>query len=264
MARLIWGNIEDKLYETGLDRGVLYVDNVGVAWNGLVSVEENPSGGQAKPYYLDGYKFLNRSQTEEFEATINAMYSPVEFDVCDGSFFLHKGMAITQQPKKPFGFSYRTMVYTADADTPPVYKIHLIYNALAEPTQRSNFSLTGNIDVNPLSWHITTRAEPVYEGRISSHFVINTSDIFPWAISALEEILYGNELEPPRLPSPIEVNALVNEWTTKLIVTDFGDGRYKLDGSDEVIDLSIDGQFEVTAESVTIIDGDSYTLSSTL
>lgn len=103
MTRLSWGNVGERYYESGVDRGVLYVAGAGVAWNGLVSVDENPTGGEARPFYIDGIKYLNLPAKEEFEATISALYSPVEFDQCDGVGSMAPGLSAGQQRRKPFG-----------------------------------------------------------------------------------------------------------------------------------------------------------------
>jgi hypothetical protein len=141
VARLDWSAIGERFYETGIDRGVLYVGEDGFVWPGLISITESPSGGDAKPFYLDGIKYLNISAAEEFEGTINAFFAPAEFNACDGTVSVHNGLFATQQPRKPFGLSYRTRVGNDIDGAEHAYKVHLVYNALAAPSERENSTL---------------------------------------------------------------------------------------------------------------------------
>lgn len=205
MPRLTWGATGQRFYETGVDRGVLYVDTQpGVAWPGLISVPESPSGGDARAYYIDGIKYLNISSAEEFEATINAFASPAEFAPCDGTTAIHNGLFVTQQPRKSFGFSYRTMV-GSDLDPDYGYKIHLVYNALAAPSQRSNNTINDSSEPDAFSWDISTRP-PTFTGyKPTAHFVVESKATAPYRLAAFEDILYGNDTNLPRLPPAQEL-----------------------------------------------------------
>lgn len=208
MARLTWHDPGKRYFETGVDRGVLYVGaNDGVAWNGLVSFEEKPSGGQPQPRYIDGVKYLNASAPEEFEATLSAFYSPVAFDVCDGWAPLSTGYNASQQPRVSFGLTYRTRVGN-DLDPEGDYKIHLVYNAMVAPINRSYSTVDDDPEPEVLTWDITT--SPIFHEGIAptAHFTLDTRVAPAWLISAVERFLYGSDTTPPRLPMPTTILSL--------------------------------------------------------
>lgn len=243
MARLNWRAVGERFFEGGVDQGVLYVDdNPGVAWNGITAVDEQPEGGQAKPYYMDGIKFLNLSDPEEFVATLNAYYSPPEFDVCDGSWELRPGILATQQPRKHFGLCYRTKIGNDLEGLDHGYKIHIVYNAQAEPTQRSNNTLTNDPDLDPLSWRLTTAPIHLSGAVWSAHIIINSLTTHPGVLAQLEDILYGTPTTPPRLPLPEEIVGLVgvilgiDGGHPDLPGTEFLDGGYIPAAQTEYID----------------------------
>lgn len=208
MTQLVWDNVGERFYETGVDRGVLYLDNQGFSWNGLISVQENSSGGDPQPYYVDGYKYVNVASSEEFEATIEAYSAPREFAVCDGSVELYNGLTVTQQRRRPFGFSYRTKIGNDVDGVDHGYKIHIVYNALAAPSERSNQTIKDPPEPTTLSWAITTTPPKLTALKPSSHFVIDSTKTDPGVLSDLEDILYGTELTDPDFPTPAELIAL--------------------------------------------------------
>lgn len=209
MSRLTWGAAATRYYETGVDRGVLYVgSDPGVAWNGLISVDESPSGAEPKPAYLDGIKFRNISSSEEFEATISAFSSPQEFGVCVGNASIQNGLIATQQPRKKFGLSYRTLVGNPLVGTDLGYKIHLIYNALAGPSSRSSNTVADSAEPIAYSWPVTTLPPALAGYKPTSHYIIDTRYAAPEDVTALEDIIYGDPSFAPRLPTPTELVAL--------------------------------------------------------
>jgi len=209
MPRLVWGAIGERLYETGLDRGVLYIeDDPGVPWNGLISVSETPDGGEAKPYYLDGIKYANVSTAEEFAATINAYYYPREFAPCDGQANIQNGLIVTQQPRRSFGMTYRTRIGNDVEGADFSYKIHLVYNALTEPAQRSNQTLGGSADPSSFTWSITTKPPTITGYKPTAHLVIDTRYTDPEILVEIEDILYGTEADLSSLPAPDELIAI--------------------------------------------------------
>lgn len=211
MPRLSWGDVGEKFYETGVDRGVLYVSGEpGVAWIGLTSVDESPSGGEAKPYYIDGVKYLNLSAAEEFEATINAFNSPNLFWACDGIASVQNGLFVTQQPRKQFGLSYRTVVGNDVNGPDHAYKIHLVYNALAGPSSRNNATLGDSSDPTTFSWSITTLPPSIIGYKRTSHLVIDSRLTDPEVLTEVENILYGNDSDSSNLPSPDDLIAIFN------------------------------------------------------
>lgn len=201
MARLNWGVATERFFETGIDRGVLYTgDGVGVPWNGLTSVSESPTGGEAKPAYIDGYKFRNIASSEEYEATIEAFSSPKEFGPCDGSRAIHNGLIATQQPRQAFNFSYRTLVGNAVEGPELGYKIHLVYNALAGPAQRSNGTVSDSVEASRMSWGVTTLPPSLTGMKPTAHFVIDSRETPRGLLAAIEDILYGTEVNSARMP----------------------------------------------------------------
>lgn len=209
MSRLAWGTSGERYFETGVDRGVLFIgEEPGVPWNGLTAVQEEPTGGEPRPFYLDGYKYLNVSTAEEFAATINAFSAPSEFAVCDGRLGLGNGLFVTQQPRKPFGFSYRTLVGNDIQGTDHAYKIHLVYNALAAPATKENTSVTNSVTPQTMSWKIST-TPPLLTGiRPTAHMIIDSRYTPSGLMREIENILYGTEEVDSRLPPMAELQEL--------------------------------------------------------
>ena len=208
MTQLTWGGYGERFYEVGIDRGVLYIPaQAGVAWNGLISVSENPSGGEAKPYYLDGLKYLNIAAAEEFVATLSAYSHPAQFGPCDGSKSVHNGLFVTQQPRISFGLSYRTKV-GSNASADHGYKIHLVYNALVAPSQRPYRTLSDSADPTTLSWNLTTKPPSITGYKPTAHLVIDTRTTSAEVLAEIEALLYGTEEDDATLPTPDEVIAI--------------------------------------------------------
>lgn len=210
MASLIWGATGARTFETGVDRGVLFPPNSapGVAWNGLTAVNEAPTGGDAQPYYLDGIKYLQISAAEEYNATIAALSSPPEFAQCDGIGNIYAGLFITQQPRQQFGLSYRTLIGNDVELETYGYNLHLVYNALAKPTTRSNTSLADTTDPMGFSWDITTVPPPIVGFKPSAHITINSLLAATEHLTIVEAIVYGNSDTDPRQPTIDELTAI--------------------------------------------------------
>jgi hypothetical protein len=262
VARLTWDDVGSRYYETGVDRGVLYVPGFsGVAWNGLISITENPTGGTAKPFYIDGVKHLNTSYSEEFEATIEAFTYPELFEECEGYSTPFPGFFVTAQPRKPFSLVYRTKIGNDIDGVDRGYKLHLIYNALPEPPQRTNATMGDKVDPTHFSWKITTRAPAISGYKRTAHFVIDSTDVDPISLAALEDVLYGSVLAEASIPDPVGVFAIFAA-NSSFVVIDHGDGSWTATGTSlEVVDHG-DGTFDIDAPGATIISSDTYTLSS--
>lgn len=213
MAKLKWDTVGERFFETGTDRGVLYVgDDPGVPWSGLVSVQEASTGVTVSPFYIDGVKYLNRASREEFEATITAYTYPDEFAVCDGTALVGNGLFAKQQRRRSFGFSYRTKVGNDLDGEDHGYKIHIVYQAIAEPSGADYKSTGGDSDVLNFSWHLTTKPSLVEGFAPSAHFVID-SRVTPGALlGSIEDILYGSEQNTPRLPTAGELAYLFTSF----------------------------------------------------
>jgi hypothetical protein len=208
MTRLNWDNVGERFYEMGVDHGVLYVGGAGYAWSGLVSVSESPNGGEARPFYLDGFKYANVASAEEFNATIQAFSAPREFGPCDGTLEIYGGLIATQQPRRPFGFSYRTKVGNDTDGNEHGFKIHLVYNALAAPSQRNNTSLGQENAPQTLSWAITTMAPRMTGLRPTAHFIIDSRNTDEALLEDILDLLYGTDTIDPKMPTVGELMAL--------------------------------------------------------
>jgi hypothetical protein len=221
MTRLSWNDVGERLYETGIDRGVLYPQSsgVGVVWNGLISVRESPVGGEAKPHYMDGVKYLNLASTEEFEASISAYTYPDEFAECDGTAQLYTGISVSQQPRTPFDLCYRTVIGNDIRNLSYGYKLHLIYNALASPSSKTYSTIDDSTDPLNFSWNITTTPVefPLYFP--SSHFIVDSTKAVGDVLSDLEDILYGTDSELPRMLTLDELLFLFNDNPDDFIST---------------------------------------------
>ena len=212
MTRVVWDAVGTRYHQYGVDRGMLYVgSSAGVPWSGLTSVEEHPANGTATAYYIDGEKYLNLPSAEEFEATINAITYPDQFGVCDGTVQAGAtGLFVKNQPKTSFGFSYRTLTGNGLTEPSFTYKVHIIYNALADPSVRNNVSVSDAASPTTFSWNITTTPSLSTGYRNTAHVVLDSRVASSGAISAVEDILYGSASTSPRLPLLAELITVVN------------------------------------------------------
>lgn len=261
MTRIIWDEVGKRRYETGIDRGVLYVDGAGVPWNGLISVDESPTGGDSVPYYMDGEKYLVLGRPEEFEATISAYFSPAEFDVCDGAVqFAAPGIRVTQQRRKMFGLSYRTKIGSA-TDPDLGYILHIVYNARAEPTQKNYKTLGDTADPLALAWNLTTKPIKMSGVKNAAHISIDSTSIDPDGLQAIEDVLYGDADYPPRLITPQEIIDIFSH-PFDFTVTDNGDGTFTIAGPLASVENLGDGTFSIENDTVIILDSDTAEISS--
>lgn len=215
MAKLVWDQAGQKFFETGVSNGVLYVSDGqggylnGVAWNGLTSVAENPSGAESNPIYADNIKYLNIISAEEFGATIEAYTYPDEFMECDGSAQVVDGVNIGQQARKSFGISYRTRVGNDVAGDNLGYKIHVIYNCQAAPSGKTYSTVNESPEAITFSWEVTTTPVPVEGFRPTATVVFDSTKLDAGKMAAIENALYGSSDTEAALPSIEELLALV-------------------------------------------------------
>lgn len=226
MAVIQWDQTGERLYETGVDHGVLYLPNAegeytnGYAWNGLTSVSESPSGAEANPQYADNIKYLNLISTEEFGATIEAFTYPEEFAQCDGTALVG-GVQIAQQVRKSFGFSFRTLLGNDLVGTDYGYKIHLVYGCDASPSEKSRSTVNDSPEAATFSWELTTNPVPVpgtnpatnKPYRPTSHLIVDSTQVTAEGMAALEAVIYGAEATEARLPMPGEVLTMLESMT---------------------------------------------------
>lgn len=214
MAPLTWDDVGEKLYEVGVDHGVLYlpdaagVYNEGVAWNGLTTVTESPSGAEPSAQYADNIKYLNLVSAEEFGGTIEAFTYPEEFGQCDGTALPAPGVAVGQQGRKMFGMSFRTKVGNDVDGMDFGYKLHLLYGCQAAPSEKAYATVNDSPEAITFSWEITTTPVPVTDHKPTSLIVVDSTVVDPGDLSALEDLLYGAAAVDAALPMPDAVIAL--------------------------------------------------------
>lgn len=223
MSKIVWDQTGERLYETGVDRGVLYLVgstgayDTGFAWNGLTAVTESPSGAEATDLYADNIKYLSMRSAETFGATIEAYTYPDEFAECDGSATLATGVQIGQQSRKTFGLCYRTQIGNDVDLNDHGYKLHLIYGCSASPSERAYATINDSPEAITFSWELTTTPVNVSGLKPTACVTIDSTKADPECLAALEEILYGKDAGAegtpaavePRLPMPDEIKTIM-------------------------------------------------------
>lgn len=262
MTRLTWSKPQDRQYETGLDRGVLYLpDGTFAAWNGLTSVDEG-GGDAAEAYYLDGRPYIHLPKIKEFSATLKAYTYPDEFSAAMGLIEATDGMYLDSQMPDAFHLSYRTLVADAIQGTAMGYKIHLIYNATATPSAGSYATLQDSISPNEFSWDLQAVPVAIEGYQATAHVIIDSRHTDSSKLELIEAMLYGTGNSVPHIPTPTVLLDTLS-YGDAIIVTDNGDGTFTVSGSYHNVYLIGDGIFEI--DNIDAVDnGDgTYTISST-
>jgi hypothetical protein len=230
MTKLMWDQTGERRYETGVDHGVLYLRDQdgdyteGYAWNGLTTVTESPSGAESSPQYADNLKYLDLQSAEEFGATIEAFTYPDEFGACDGTASPEEGIYVGQQPRRSFGFCYRTLVGNDLVGNDYGYKLHLVYGCKAAPSEKANATVNDSPEATTFSWELTTTPTEVgtiggKEYKPTATLTLDSTKVDSGALSDLEEILYGATGVDPRMPLPAEVIGLFASTVTDVRLT---------------------------------------------
>lgn len=222
MSKIVWDKTGDHFYETGVKNCVLYIPtegvySKGVAWNGITAITESPSGAEATALYADDIKYLNLYSVEEFGATIEAYTYPDEFAECDGSAELVAGVKIGQQARKPFGLCYRTTIGNDTDGNDHGYKLHIIYGAMASPSEKSYNTINDSPEAVTFSWELTTTPVNVAGAKPTASITIDSTKVDKQKLAALEEVLYGKDgtgsehtgAAEPRLPLPDEIKTIM-------------------------------------------------------
>lgn len=218
MAKLVWDKTGERKYETGVKNVVLYPQDSngeypnGYAWNGVTNITEKPTGAEATPLYADDIKYLNLISNEDLEASIEAYMYPDEFAECDGSAEMADGVTISQQKRKAFGLSYRTVLGNDIDNNDYGYKIHLIYGCVAAPTELAYNSINDSPEANTMSWELKTTPVAVDGFKPTARITIDSTKVKSENLKALEDILYGSESAEAKLPLPNEIK---NIFTTE-------------------------------------------------
>jgi len=225
MTVLQWDQVGERLYETGVDHGVLYIPDAsgayseGYAWNGLTTVTESPTGAESSPQYADNIKYLNLVSAEEFGATIEAFTYPDEFAQCDGTAVPVPGVAIGQQSRKAFGLAYRSRIGNDLDGTDHGYKLHLIYGALAAPSEKAYATINDSPEAIAFSWEVTTSPVQVTDLKPTALLTVDSTKVDAGSLKTLEDILYGTAGVDARMPLPDEVFGLFEGDATGVKLT---------------------------------------------
>lgn len=215
MAKLVFDEVGKRFYETGVSKAVLFVQDdrgtypKGVAWNGITSVNESPTGAEANDQYADNIKYLSLTGAENFEGTIEAFSSPVEFDQCDGMAEIAKGVNAHQQNRKSFGFAYQSIIGNDTKQNDYGFKLHLWYGCKAAPTERSHATVNDSPEPANPSWSITSTPVNVTGHRPTSVLTIDSTKADPIKLNALMDAIYGTDDAEPYLPTPDKVIELM-------------------------------------------------------
>jgi hypothetical protein len=269
MSKLVWDKIGERFYETGVKKGVLYPQGPGgtypkgVAWNGLTAVTESPSGAEATPLYADDIKYLNLISAEEFGATIEAYTYPDEFAQCDGSAEIATGVMIGQQSRKPFGLSYVTTLGNDVDGNDYGYKLHIIYGALAAPSEKGYATINDSPEAITFSWEITTTPVSVTGFKPTASITIDSTKVDATKLEALEDILYGTANADPYLPLPDEVADLLAADAPSALAL------VEIDPDDEDSDVAVDSNIvltfnnKISRESIIVTKDDGTLVEGT-
>lgn len=261
-ARITWSEPETRMFETGLDRGVLYPKNSpAVAWNGLTAVDQ--AGAEAgSAFYIDGRPFLFLPTPKEYEATLKAYTYPDEFSALMGVVEATDGMYLDSQQGDSFDLSYRTLVGSGVDGSTAGYKIHLIYNATVAPQATSYQTLSEDVNPSEFSWQIQAVPVPVPGFRPTAHIIIDTRHIDSIRLEGIETMLYGDDLTLPSMPDPVEIFDLLNFGAT-IIITDHGNGTWTAEGSYLNVHEITPGIFELNNIDGLYNGDGTFTISST-
>jgi hypothetical protein len=261
--RLVWDQVGERVYQTGLDRGVLYLtDGAAVPWNGLTSVEEAPTT-ELKTYYLDGVRHLQTLLPSEFTGKLKAFTYPDEFDLVNGIAKFGVGLSYHDQPPKSFNLSYRTRIGNDLNGTDHGYKLHLLYNVLANPDGYAYETISDAPTPIEFAWTLTGTPEAVSGHRPTMHISINSIETDPAVLEILENMLYGSEVSAPRFPTILEVAELFGS-VGALIIVDNGDGTWTaIDSSDDYITMLDETTFQIDNADATFLDISTYEISTT-
>lgn len=217
MSKLVWDQIGERLYETGVEQAAIYPIatngsyGAGAAWNGLTAVTESPSGAEPTALYANDKKYVELTSAEEFGGTIEAYTYPDEFSECNGEKDLVPGVKVTQQTRKPFGLVYKSLIGNDTEGTKHGYKLHFVYGAKVSPSEKANNTVNDSPEANTMSWEFTTTPVEVAGCDPTAHLYIDSTTVDKDKLAALEAIVYGSEEAEPKLPLPDEIAAIFGE-----------------------------------------------------
>jgi len=264
MAVLTWDEVEDRIYHSGVDHAVLYLnDGVVVPWNGIIAIEES-SSSELKAFFLDGVKYLENLSPGDFIGKLKVFTYPEEFDQVNGIGNVAPGFDVYEQPPKSFSLSYRTQIGNPIEGTDYAYKIHILYNLLANPDAYSHETETDSaLQPVEFSWSLTGTPQKLTKFRPTVHVTIDSRDTPPEILALLEAKLYGTDTTGPSLPPLSEIGEYFG-YRGALLIVDHGDGTWSaIDESDTYINMVDETTFEINGADATYLDADTYEVSST-
>jgi hypothetical protein len=264
MAVLTWDNVGERIYQTGIDRGVLYLhDGTVVPWNGLVDIEES-SDKELKSFFLDGVKYLENLSPGDFLGKLKAFTYPDEFDSVNGMAKVAPGLIYYEQPPKSFNMSYRTRVGNDVEGIEYGYRIHILYNIVANPESYAyTTSNDSGVQAVEFGWTLTGTPQKVSKGRPTVHISIDSRETPPDILDLIEAKLYGTASTAPSLPPISEIGEYFG-YLGALLIVDHGDGSWSaIDESDTYITMIDDTTFQIVGADATFLDPDTYEISST-
>ena len=264
MAVIAWDEVGKRTYQTGVDRGVLYLDDgTAVPWNGLIDIEEG-SAQELKSFYLEGVKYLETLTPGEFVGKLKAYTYPEEFDAVNGIATVSPGLSYYEQSPKSFNLSYRTLVGNDLEGTEHGYKIHVLYHILANP-ESHGFETLSDSTVQPIefSWSLTGTPDKINKVRPTVHISIDSRTTPPEILDIVESKLYGTDTSAPSLPPISEMGEFFG-YRDALLIVDHGDGTWTaIDEADNYIEMLDPTTFQIVGADATYLDADTYTISST-
>jgi hypothetical protein len=263
MAVLVWDQVGEKLYQTGIDHGVLYLHDGTVAvWNGLIGIEET-SNAELRSFYLDGFKFLENLTPQDFEGTLKAYTYPDEFNSVNGLAVISPGLVYYEQPPKSFNISYQTRIGNDIDGTDHGYVIHILYNIIANPDSYSYETLQESPQAIEFAWSLTGTPPKINRFRPTVHISIDSIDTPPDILQIIKDKLYGTATTNPSLPSIEDILEYFG-FRNALLIVDHGDGTWSaIDESDQYISMIDSTTFQIDNADATYLDAVTYTVSST-
>jgi hypothetical protein len=262
MTTLKWDQVGERIYRTGIDRGVLYLSDKTVVWNGLTSVEEQPDH-ETKSYYLDGTKYLQTQAPGDYIAKLKAFTFPDEFSEAAGIESSENGLSYYEQPSTSFGLSYRTRIGNDLDGTDHGYVIHVLYNLLAVTDPYAYETLNESIKPLEFTWTLSGTPPPLEGHRPTAHVSIDSTKVDPSVLQSVEDILYGSANNNPYLPSIDELTDLLEQFGS-LVIVDNGDGTWQaIDLAGDYITMNSPTQFTITNADAVYLDTVTYNISTT-
>ena len=259
MASIKWDQAGDRVYESGVDHGVLYLENgTAVPWNGIVSVVEKFVGNESTPIYFDGVKFGDAFSPGDYAGTLRAYTYPEEFLAVEGQVNAGNGLILTNQRPQRFGLSYRTKI-GSDTDPDAGYKIHVLYNLIALPSTKT-YQTSAGVDASVFEWNILAVPEEVPGFRPTAHIVLDTRFMGELLLKDLEETLYGNDAKDAKLPALSTLVSFISGWVI-IRITDNLDGTWTATGPDNYFEMLDETTFQINEANAVYLDSETYVVT---